>query len=311
VDVSPLRIFSGCAESATAKAPEVRYGLSTMVDELTIGSVAQHLQSLQTGVAVRSLQQDIMRGGSMKKLAIAITGVAALTGSAIAADMPVKAPLAPVVRAVSWTGCYVGAGGGYGMWNQDNQTILTGSGSAIDQQHTDGGRGWFGTGQVGCDYQFAPKWVVGAFGDFDVSDIKGTMTLPGVSYQGDEKERWSWAVGARAGYLPWDSLLVFVSGGFTEARFGAVNFVDTGGVSTGISTQEATYNGWFLGSGYEYKLDWMPGLFWKTEYRFADYGSQTNPTVFTFNGSPFIYSVESHKYVQTIRSELVYRFNIH
>ncbi len=33
----------------------------------------------------------------MKKLAIAITGVAALTGSAIAADMPVKAPLAPVV----------------------------------------------------------------------------------------------------------------------------------------------------------------------------------------------------------------------
>ena len=58
----------------------------------------------------------------MKKLAIAITAVAAFTGSAIAADLPMKAPAAPMpmVRAISWTGCYVGAGGGYGMWNQDN-----------------------------------------------------------------------------------------------------------------------------------------------------------------------------------------------
>src|ERR1019366_8770285 len=158
----PRRLICRCAESATAKTPEVRYGLSTMVDEFTVGSVAQHLQSLQSGVAVRSLQQDLIWGGSMKKLAIAITGVAALTGSAIAADMPVKAPLAPVVRAVSWTGCYVGAGGGYGMWNQDNQTILTGSGSAIDQQHTDGGRGWFGNGQGCGDYRLLPNWGGGA-----------------------------------------------------------------------------------------------------------------------------------------------------
>ena len=251
----------------------------------------------------------------MKKLAIAITAVAAFTGSAVAADMPVKARyIAPVATAYNWTGCYVGAGGGYGMWNQDNQAFDA-AGVAFELQHTDGGRGWFGTGQVGCDYQFAPKWVVGAFGDFDVGSLKGTMTsLSGISggaVQGDEKESWSWAVGARAGYLPWDSLLVFVSGGFTQARFDAVDFVDVTGVSTNRNIAEQTYNGWFLGSGYEYKLDWMPGLFWKTEYRFADYGSQTNPTVFTFNGSPFIYSVESHKYVQTIRSELVYRFNIH
>src|SRR5450830_1220221 len=115
--------LQGCAESATAKAPEVRYGLSTMVDEFTVGSVAQHLQSLQSGVAVRSLQQDLIWGGSMKKFAIAITAVAAFTGSAVAADMPVRAPyIAPVVTAYNWTGCYVGAGGGYGMYNQDLST---------------------------------------------------------------------------------------------------------------------------------------------------------------------------------------------
>jgi outer membrane immunogenic protein len=244
----------------------------------------------------------------MKKLAIAVTAVAALTGSAIAADMPVKARVAAPAL-MSWTGCYVGAGGGYGMWNQDNQTIE--AGTALDQVHTDGGRGWFGTGQVGCDYQFAPKWVVGAFGDVDVGSIKGTMIAsPEGAIQGDEKERWSWAIGARAGYLPWDSLLLFVSGGFTQARFGEVNFVNTNGTSTGTSTPESTYNGWFLGSGYEYKLDWMPGLFWKTEYRFADYGSQDNPIVVKSTGSSTTDSVHSHKYVQTIRSELVYHFNL-
>jgi hypothetical protein len=60
VDVSLLRIFSGCAKSATAKAPEVRYSQSTMVDEFTVGSAARHLQSLQTGGTVRSLQQYII-----------------------------------------------------------------------------------------------------------------------------------------------------------------------------------------------------------------------------------------------------------
>jgi outer membrane immunogenic protein len=247
----------------------------------------------------------------MKKLAIAITAVAAFTGSAVAADMPVKARyIAPVVTAYNWTGCYVGAGGGYGMWNQDNQAFNA-AGVALELQHTDGGRGWFGTGQVGCDYQFAPKWVVGAFGDFDVGSLKGTMTVSDGA-QGDEKERLSWAVGARAGYLPWDSLLVFVSGGFTQARFDAVDFVDPSGVSLNHNIAEQTYNGWFLGSGYEYKLDWMPGLFWKTEYRFADYGSQDNPVIITSTGLPVSSGdyIQSHKYIQTVRSELVYRFNL-
>jgi outer membrane immunogenic protein len=136
------------------------------------------------------------------------------------------------------------------------------------------------------------------------------MTAPGFGVQGDEKERWSWAVGARAGYLPWDSLLVFMSGGFTQARFDAVDFVNTSGVSVNRNIAEQTYNGFFLGSGYEYKLDWMPGLTWKTEYRFADYGSQDNPIITTSTGLATGSYGESHKYIQTIRSELVYRFNM-
>ena len=42
----------------------------------------------------------------------------------MAADMAprayTKAPPPPVAVVASWTGCYVGGGGGYGMWNQEN-----------------------------------------------------------------------------------------------------------------------------------------------------------------------------------------------
>jgi outer membrane immunogenic protein len=302
----PRRLVCRCAESATAKAPEVRYGLSTMVDEFTVGSVAQHLQSLQKGGTVRSLQQDLIWGGSMKKLAVAITAVAAFTGSAIAADMPVKAryiaPIAPVVTAYNWTGCYVGVGGGYGMYNQDISADTSGfiSGGGTETV-TLGGRGWLGTGQVGCDYQFAPQWVIGVFGDYDLSSIKGHI------FGVDEKLSSSWAAGGRVGYVIMPNLLTYVSGGYTQAHFDAITCT---GCSTNVIDAH-TYSGWFLGSGYEYGLTWAsPNLFWKTEYRFSSYKKDTLQ-VLDFCGDGCDGTLDSQKWVQTIRSELVWRFNWH
>jgi outer membrane immunogenic protein len=243
--------------------------------------------------------------GSMKKLAIAITAVAAFTGSAIAADMPVKArPYAPpVVTAYNWTGCYVGAGGGYGMYNQDISAdtagLLNGTGTGTV---TLGGRGWFGTGQVGCDYQVMPSIVIGAFGDYDFGSIKGDLGNT------DEKLSSSWHVGGRVGWVALPNLLAFVSGGYTQARFDQID-ITSGGLAPAF-IPATTYKGWFLGSGYEYGVGFMPGLFWKTEYRFADYQAQTVPVVDPTDGDT-IGTFDSHKYVQTIRSELVYRFNWH
>ena len=53
----------------------------------------------------------------MKKLAIAIAAVAALSAPALAADMApryAKAPPAPVIAVYDWTGFYIGANGGWG-----------------------------------------------------------------------------------------------------------------------------------------------------------------------------------------------------
>jgi outer membrane immunogenic protein len=254
----------------------------------------------------------------MKKLALHVTAITLLAaGTAVAADirMPTKAPPpAPPPPAFSWTGCYVGAGGGYGMFNQETQ-FIDGAGGPFGLSNDNGGRGWFGTVQVGCDYQIGSNIVIGAFADYDFgNNIKGDMAVASAFWVGEEKLKHSWAAGGRIGWIPWTQtqLLVFVSGGYTQAKFGHVDFVfPDDGTPTGASLLRNKYSGWFIGTGYEYSFNWfpIPGLFWKTEYRYADYGSDTIPIVFTGTGLPTGDSLDVHKRVHTIRSELVWRFN--
>ncbi len=249
----------------------------------------------------------------MKKFLLGASAViaAAMSAPAGAADMrvPMKAP-PPPPPVFNWTGCYLGAGGGYGMWNQDIVHVTDPGGVAVTSEQTNGGRGWFGTVQVGCDYQVTPSIVIGAFADYDFSNIKGDSNFLTVLV-GEERLRRSWAVGGRIGWLPLPQLLTYVSAGYTQARFGQVdlfNFIPPFG-SADVHLVEQTYNGWFLGTGYEYSIGWLPGMFWKTEYRFADYGSERVPFVTTSTGVPLGAAVDLHKYVHTVRSELVWRFN--
>jgi hypothetical protein len=248
----------------------------------------------------------------MKTLAILTTAIGLLlAGSAGAADirMPVKAPPPAPVAVYNWTGCYVGAGGGYGMFDQRQRLTNPPQSQAWDN----GGIGWFATVQVGCDYQVASSIIVGAFADYDWSGIKGHITDANLQpYIADGKLKSSWAVGGRIGWIPWQQaqFLIFVSGGYAEARFGQADFRHIrSGLPLGQSLPRHTYAGWFLGAGYEYGLGWLPGLFWKTEYRFTGYGAENFPVVFTANGLPTGATIESRMYVQTIRSELVWRFN--
>src|SRR5215218_4346794 len=64
----------------------------------------------------------------MKRIVLALAAVAAFTAPGLAADMAAKAPMraAPVAYAPSFTGCYIGGGGGYGLWNQENTVFIDG-----------------------------------------------------------------------------------------------------------------------------------------------------------------------------------------
>lgn len=251
----------------------------------------------------------------MKKLVLALTAVAAFAAPALAADMAPRAytKAAPIAYAPSWTGCYVAGGGGYGLWNQENTLFTDIPRVQVGATTTGGGRGYFGTAGGGCDYQFAlGTWnlVVGAFGDYDFASIKGSPNFTAGTY-GQEKLSSQWSVGGRVGALITPQLLTYFSAGYTEAHFDQVNLLSffAPGVPAGFYFGSRNYSGYFLGAGDEYALSFLPGLFWKTEYRFSDLDTKNNPLRFTATNLLTGASIDAHKYVHTVRSELVYRFN--
>src|ERR1700759_5116405 len=91
----------------------------------------------------------------MKKILIATIAAVAMSGAASAADMsmPVKARPMPAPVA-TWTGCYVDAGGGYGMTNTSHTAESFPGLVPSAGESTAGGRGYYGTAGGGCDYQF-------------------------------------------------------------------------------------------------------------------------------------------------------------
>jgi outer membrane immunogenic protein len=258
----------------------------------------------------------------MNKLLATAAALAAFAavGSAGAADLPMKAPpMAVAAPVASWTGCWISGGVGYGMWNQDQNTeTLPGSVATSFGTGTDGGRGWLGRAGVGCDYQFSSSFVIGAFADYDWMSLKGTNSFQNVGVGGvfgaptlgSEKESAAWSVGGRIGYLPSPNLLTFVSGGYTQTRFDQTNlFFANTGLTGNAFLPQTTYHGWFIGGGTEYALSWFPvrGLYWKTEYRFAEYQAQ-DIALLGVGATPG-FGQHTQPFVQTVTTSLVWRFN--
>jgi outer membrane immunogenic protein len=269
----------------------------------------------------------------MKKLAIALTALAAFTAPALAADIARRAPPpvapAPIAYAPSWTGFWISGGFGYGFADFDHSVTSAAVPfpTTFDIGHDNGGRGWLGKVGVGYDFQGWP-WsniVIGAFVDGQWSEIKGdysfncpTGCLGNPTGQiGQIKNDWSWAAGGRIGYVALPGLLAYVNGGWTEANLKQVNYVDAAlGTATGLVRPSERVDGWFIGGGTEYALNWIPGLFLKNEYRFADYGDHSTTQVCTgavvtgCGPAGSLHSIDNnHLRVQTITTELVYRFN--
>jgi outer membrane immunogenic protein len=123
-------------------------------------------------------------------------------------------------------------------------------------------------------------------------------------------------VGARIGYVIAPSVLTYVNGGYTQARFGEIDLVRATGVATGDAFPAHTYQGWFIGSGFEYAFTWLPinGLFLRSEYRYSSYPKDDLTEFVLATGAPvdnggFGNQLHANKQVQTITTSLVWRFN--
>jgi outer membrane immunogenic protein len=232
----------------------------------------------------------------MNRLAIAALGLAIVTTSATAADMPVKARApAYVPPPWSWSGFYVGVNVGWG-WGKPTGDLAgfsqtPGIIGAIADGRIPGSLdvkpdGAIGGGQIGVNWQTGVV-VVGLEADIQASGIRkerdlfiagpGFPALP-AQITAEERIRWFGTARARLGVTPVERALLYVTGGFA---FGGVHssariaFPFPGGGFDGdfSGSQSSTKTGWTAGGGFEYAFDnnWSV----KAEYLYIDLGSTT------------------------------------
>lgn len=270
----------------------------------------------------------------MRKLVFAgvMLGALGVVQPALSADLPVEpykaSPL--IVPVYDWTGFYVGLNGGYSWGNSSNTYTITGFAPVGSSTHMNGGV--FG-GQIGYNWQPARNFVIGIEADLQGTWQNGTDNPAGTrtttcvagiplcttttnAVGVDEKLRWFGTARARLGFVPWDHVMLYITGG---AAFGEVewNATTTNAVTTTLSgtplgttttinsgTATSTHAGWTVGGGSEWVLSgpWTA----KLEYLFVDLGTIGN--TFTAGGVVPTVVMTSHVRDNIVRIGLNYRF---
>jgi outer membrane immunogenic protein len=197
---------------------------------------------------------------------------------AVAADLPVKAPIykAAPVALWEWTGCYIGVAGG-GNWGRTSNYDLAPGLFGLPVTNPFNLSGGIVGGTLGCNYQFQ-KWVIGVEGDLSWTNKSGvaneippfdTTATVGV------KERWIDTFRGRFGHKfgDRDQFLLYVTGGVASARVEGTTCLP----NVFCDTVANTMTGWTVGGGGEWAI--FPStpvphgwLSFKVEYLYVDLG---------------------------------------
>lgn len=220
----------------------------------------------------------------MKKFLFAQAAMLAviLVGPATAADLPVKSE-PPVAPRFTWTGCYLGGQIGGGFAKKDitdpvglvQESFLPGSTTGITTASPSPSGVVIG-GQIGCDYQFAPSWVIGIEGAGAGSTMKGSsiVGLPAGNPDSalvEAKTDFLTSVTARLGYA-FDQVLVYGRGGVAMAADRYDVSGSFAGTPFGFTGLENRF-GWTAGAGVEWAFTrhWSVNL----EYDYYGFGTKT------------------------------------
>jgi outer membrane immunogenic protein len=227
---------------------------------------------------------------AVQKLAVAVAGLSLSTVSAFAADMAVKAPIAPPVIIYSWTGFYVGGNVGYGWGNAD--TFFNPLPSAatfvnlLPQTLSPDPRGVIGGVQAGYNWQ-SGKFVLGVEADIQGSDVNGNALntpitqnngtpFPGAGFlAAHQRLNWFGTARLRAGFTPVDRLLLYVTGGvaYGDVDYSAQTDFRPVGTTNYATAFSNTKFGWTAGAGAEWAFaqNWSA----KVEYLYIDLGNES------------------------------------
>ena len=193
-----------------------------------------------------------------------LAGLAAATlvaNYASAADLPRKAPPPVMVAPVStWTGCYIGGNVGWARV----QTKVEFNNVSDFSRSADG---FAAGGQIGCDYQFASNWVVGAQLMVDWTDIEASRAsalFPGNTIHA--KLRGFGTVTGRLGYVVAPSFLLYGKFGWGAYR---TDFAIQNAAGVEIASANRRQNGFDVGVGGEWMIAPSWSLFVEWDHIFA------------------------------------------
>ena len=245
-----------------------------------------------------------------------LVGLSLVAFSAVqagAADIPMKAPVrAPIAAPMfSWTGCYIGANGGWARAEHTLSTFVPATSNmntAARETITTGGAasgsadGWTAGGQIGCNWQtgvnvIGGNLVLGVEGDLNwlranAARNTGIVTHPnGQLYQSIDtiETRWIGTLRGRLG-VAFGTVMLYGTGGLAAAPINVTkdfrwNFTDGCPIintlqSCHVGGVSGTRTGWTAGGGIEWAfVPSHPGWTVKAEYLYADFGSQTYTTL--------------------------------
>jgi outer membrane immunogenic protein len=227
---------------------------------------------------------------------IVVAGLAlvafAAAGPVMAADMPLKAPVAPPV-VDPWSGLYIGGNAGYSWGNWDNNApsgnfLVNGVFSTFASPDV---KGWVAGGQIGFN-QLCGRWLYGVEVDGQATgqhaDLNGTTTINlggGTTVTSTLLNHWDmpWfaTLRGRVGAVVADTWLFYVTGGVAVGHFNysvtstaTVTTRVAGTVTATVFNEEGvTRAGGVVGVGVEKAIDahWRV----KAEYLYMDFGSRT------------------------------------
>jgi outer membrane immunogenic protein len=188
----------------------------------------------------------------------------AVAAGFVAVATPALAQDQGSVERAPFTGPRVEVIGGWDRLSNENSRF---------RNHTDGFV--YGLG-AGYDVQFGGA-IIGVEGDATLSTAKSKST--NIFVAGDRntlRADRDLYIGARAGFAVTPSTLLYVKGGYTNARFTA-QYISP----TAFARNSGTLDGWRAGAGIEQKFNALgPGGFVKAEYRYSNY---SNLNVGNFN----------------------------
>ncbi len=231
----------------------------------------------------------------MRKLLLGGAAFAALAaGPAVAADLPVRAPIykSPPPAVYTWTGFYGGVNIGYSWGRQKNDYTLTdpinGTFAFSESQRVDGVVGGI---QWGYNWQLG-NYLIGTETDIQASGQKGSTTYCAIpacttSVLAEHKLPWFGTSRARFGVLVTPYFLLYATGGLAYGQVKADYTLVTGALTAATTNFRDTRAGGTVGAGIEgaFGNGWSA----KLEYLYVDLGS-LRATATTFNGAGAVVS---------------------